>query len=95
MKDKNKTLLDWALEYHSAGINVVRVHYRGKCPSKGREWQRYQTERVTVEQLREWFGPDAGYCNISAVTGPVSGGLTVLDFDSMDYYERWKKRYPG
>jgi hypothetical protein len=89
-----KTLLEWALEYHRAGINVVKAYYKGKCPPKGAEWQRYETERVSQQQLHEWFGPSASYGNISAVTGPISGGLTVIDFDSVSLYKAWAKKHP-
>lgn len=36
--ENKKTLLDWALEYHHTGINVVKVFYKGKFPPKGGEW---------------------------------------------------------
>jgi hypothetical protein len=82
------------LEYDRTGINVVKTYYKGKCPPKGQEWRKYETQRVTKEQLEKWFGPDSGYSNISAVTGPVSGGLTALDFDSPKAYTWWKQKYP-
>jgi hypothetical protein len=91
MTDK-KTILDWAMEYRSKGINPVKVLYKGKFPAKGETWEEYQTERVTIERLEEWFGPDACFGNISAVTGPISSGLTVLDFDSEKTYRWWSDR---
>ncbi|MHC4418929.1 MAG: bifunctional DNA primase/polymerase [Planctomycetota bacterium] len=94
LTSNKKTLLDWALEYHRAGINVVKAYYKGKCPPKGGEWERYETERVTEEQLRQWFGPKASYSNIAAVTGPISGGLTTVDFDSLQVYTWWVSKHP-
>lgn len=89
-----KSNLEWALEYKSKGIKVVRTYYKGKCPGNGGEWERYRTEPITEELLHEWFGPDASYCNISAITGVASGGLTVLDFDSEEAYRWWADKYP-
>ncbi|MBN2127952.1 MAG: bifunctional DNA primase/polymerase [Sedimentisphaerales bacterium] len=93
-RSKKKTLLEWALEYHCAGINVVKAYYKGKCPPKGGQWERYETEQVSEEQIHEWFGPGASHGNISVVTGPISGGLTVIDFDSVALYEAWAKQQP-
>jgi len=93
-RSDDKTLLAWGLEYRRAGINVVKAYYKGKCPPKSGEWERYETEPVPEEQLHEWFGPGASYGNISAVTGPISGGLTVVDFDSVTRYEAWAKQHP-
>jgi hypothetical protein len=92
--NEKKTNLDWALEYHRAGINVVKAYYKGKHPAKGEEWEPYQAERVSEEQLNEWFGADASHGNISVVTGPISGGLTVIDFDDVKIYQAWGRKYP-
>lgn len=93
-KSGPNSILEWALRYHNAGINVIKAHYGGKCPPKGGELQAYLTRRVTEAEIYEWFGPGSSHCNISGVTGPVSGGLTVLDFDSAEAYECWKRRFP-
>lgn len=89
-----RTVLDHALEYHSKSITVVKAFYRGKFPANGDEWRKYRTEPVTVDLLREWFGPEATYGNISAITGTASGGLTVLDFDVDEAYRWWADKYP-
>ena len=34
------------------------------------------------------------FSNISAITGPASGGLTDLDFDSEEVYKCWRKHNP-
>jgi hypothetical protein len=73
---------------------VVKAYYKGKCPPKDGEWEKYKTERVPKAQYYEWFGPGTSYSNMSAVTGPISGGLTVLDFDSKEVYECWQKNDP-
>lgn len=91
---RSDPLIDWALYYHRKGINVVKVYYKGKCPPKDGEWEKYKTERVREAQYYEWFGPGTSYSNISAISGPISGGLTALDFDSEELYEYWKQKYP-
>lgn len=90
----SRTILDHALEYHSKGIKVVKAFYKGKYPANGDEWKRYRTEPITVDLLSEWFGPEATYGNISAITGTASGGLTVLDFDVEEAYQWWVEKYP-
>lgn len=91
---RSDPLIDWALYYHRKGINVVKAYYKGKCPPKDGEWEKYKTERVPEAQYYEWFGPGTSYSNMSAISGPISGGLTALDFDSEELYEYWKQKYP-
>ena len=87
-------LINVALYYHRKGINVVKAYYKGKCPPKNGEWEKYKTERVPESKVYEWFGPGTSYSNMSAISGPISGGLTVLDFDSSKVYEHWQERKP-
>lgn len=87
-------LIDWVLYYDRKGINVVKAYYKGKFPQKNGEWEKYKTERVPESQYYEWFGPGTSYSNMSAISGPISGGLTVLDFDSSTVYECWQQRKP-
>jgi len=91
---RSASLFDWSLYYHRKGIKVVKAIYKGKHPPKNEEWKIYKTKLITEVQLEKWFGPKASYSNISAITGPASGGLTVLDFDSTDVYERWQRNNP-
>ncbi|HIJ72227.1 MAG TPA: bifunctional DNA primase/polymerase [Planctomycetes bacterium] len=92
-KKEENPLLKQALEYHEKGINVAKTFYKGKSPPKGGQWKAYKTERVTEAQLQEWFG-GGRWCNMAAVTGPVSRGLTVLDFDSKTAYHKWSEKFP-
>jgi hypothetical protein len=89
-----KTLLQWALEYRRAGINVVKAYYKGKCPPKDGEWECYRTLSVPEGKLYEWWGPGTSYSNISGVTGPISEGLTGIDFDVDRLYGAWANRHP-
>ena len=89
---RSAPLIDWALYYHGKGITVVKAYYRGKCPPKNGEWERFKTEEMTESKLHGFFGPGSSYSNISAITGPASGGLTVIDFDTSKVYEGWQKQ---
>ena len=92
--DKSARLIDWAFYYHQKGIKGIKAYYKGKFPPKDGEWKVYKTKQITEVQLQEWFGPDIRYSNISAITGPASEGLTVLDFDLTNVYRRWRKNNP-
>ena len=88
--ESEKTILEYALEYHKRGWNVIPIAF-DKKPPKGFKWTKYQTERVTEDQLQEWFA-GGKYRNLGVIAGAVSGGLVIVDFDSMGLYEQWKAR---
>jgi hypothetical protein len=87
---KPKTILEYALTYHRRGWCIIPIGF-DKKPPKGFKWTKYQTVRPTEADLREWF---AKYKSLAVVCGAVSGGLTVLDFDSMEVYERLVSIHP-
>ncbi|UCC22070.1 MAG: bifunctional DNA primase/polymerase [Planctomycetota bacterium] len=90
--DHIKTLLEWALEYYSRGWCVIPIGF-DKKPPRGFKWEKYQITRPDVSDLKKWFA-NGKYKNLAVVGGKVSGGVTILDFDSMDLYEVWKGCYP-
>ena len=93
MAKKNKmTILDYAQEYHKRGWNIIPIGFE-KRPPKGFSWAEYQIQKVTQDNLQEWFGTGK-YRNLAVIVGEVSGGLTIIDFDSMDIYEKWKAENP-
>lgn len=52
-------------------------------------WKPFQDRPPNEAELRHWFArSDAG---IGIVCGLVSGGLVVLDIESPELYERWRK----
>ncbi|SMP41625.1 Bifunctional DNA primase/polymerase, N-terminal [Neorhodopirellula lusitana] len=77
-------LLDHALRYHAMGWSIIPVKIGTK--EKPISWKRYQTERATESTVRRWCRKDV---NIAVVSGPVSGGLVVRDFDEAGAHERW------
>lgn len=78
-----------AIEYLSIGLCVIPVLSRTKRPAL-RRWRQYQRVRPTEYELRHWWdtAPETEY-GIAIVCGQVSGGLVVLDFDTMDLYRQW------
>lgn len=71
-----KSLYEWAKEYHRKGYQVIPLEEGGKrpiCP-----WQRYQKERVDEKSLEGWFF--SGRNNLGVVTGAI-GNVVVVDFD--------------
>ncbi len=81
--------------YHTAsiaarmGISVVPIPANGtKCPLI--KWRVYQQRRATLDEMRRWFvGSQDG---IAFITGAVSNGLEVLDFDTRDIYVQWSEQ---
>lgn len=65
------------------GCSVVPIRAGQKRPQI--EWQTYQTRRSTEEEIRRWFvGTDN---QLGLVTGNVSGGRFILDFDGLNWGE--------
>jgi Bifunctional DNA primase/polymerase, N-terminal len=84
-------LLAAALTYTARGWCVI--------PTAGKKarftWKRFQTERPTEDLLRDWFsGRFDDISGLAVVTGKVSGGLAVRDFDDADAFERWAEEHP-
>ena len=87
---------DEAKRWRDQGISVIPVGWRSKRPAfdalrltgngRGPTWEQYRERLPTDEELRMWFaGPKR---NLGIVTG--TGGLTVLDFDSLEVYAAWQ-----
>lgn len=72
------TVLDAALQYNALGWSIVKLAPGRKKPTQG--WERWQTERQSVEDLRAMFR-GAPRANIGIITGAVSG-LVVVDVDT-------------
>jgi len=73
---EERSILDWAKEYHSKGYSCIPIQEGGKKPSI--KWQKYQKERATLDELTLWF--QGGHSNIGIVTG-FPHSFVVLDFD--------------
>ena len=76
LKDKNKTLLEWAQYYRKIGWSIFPVD-GNKTPLL--KWGEYQKRFPTDEEINRWFS-DPNTKGIAVVTGALSG-LVVLDID--------------
>ena len=58
-------------------------------PTKIRKgtWEPYQNRQPYQDEITRWI--NAGVQSIAVVGGAVSGGLEILDFDVLGYYERF------
>jgi hypothetical protein len=90
-----------ARAYVAAGLSVIPIargtkepatqllpHVYDEATGKSRpSWRMFQERLPIDEELRSWFdGTDAG---VAIVCGEVSGGLAVLDLESVDLFDRW------
>jgi len=83
-----KQVCQIALEYAAAGLSVVPLKLDGsKSPAIG-SWKEYQSRIATSDEIRGWFNHQL--CGIGIVTGAVSNGLEVLDFDQPECFEPWR-----
>ena len=71
-------ILQAALEFHDAGVCVIRANVDGTKAPMG-AWAQYQVHRADREQLIEWFA--TGHPGIGIVTGKVSGNLEMLELE--------------
>ena len=82
-----ETVYQTALLALYSGINPLPIPGDGsKRPLI--KWQRYQKERVSAEEVQRWFLFEH-YPGLAFVTGSVSGGLELLDFDEPQAYHAW------
>jgi len=87
-----QTILDIAIEYLSMGFSIIPIQFRGKKPVLITTWKKYQSTRPSQDELAFWFGRNK-IINIGLVLGKVSGGLIAIDFDIIESFKEWKKKY--
>ena len=87
-----KNTLEHAINYLSQGFNVIPLQPRGKKPAIP-SWKKYQSERVSEDELVRWFG-NGSKNNIGIVTGGISG-ITVIDLDSPEAIKFAKEKLPA
>lgn len=86
------SLLQTALQAWNAGISCLPICADGsKRPTVC--WKAYQQRQPTLAELQRWFqGKQVGDIGIALLTGSVSGGLEICDFDTREIYEAWAIR---
>lgn len=78
-----------ARRYHSAGLSPIPLD--GKRPTV--PWKEYQERVADNSELFEWFSDQEGV-NIGLITGSISGGLLVLDWDDLKAFNTWAEEHP-
>jgi hypothetical protein len=72
------TTTDVAKQYRDWGFSVIPIKLDGSKQPKV-SWKPYTEKFASDQELEAWFsGSDSG---IGVIAGPVSGNLTVIDFD--------------
>ncbi len=89
-ENNENLLLERALSYYRRGWCIILIPYGQKEPHI--RWSKYQQKRPDENTLWQWF--NGNKTNIAVLLGGISGGLSCLDFDEMQDYERWKQLNP-
>lgn len=87
------SVLDYAYHYVRVGMSIIPLKPMTKEPMI--KWKKYQEVLPTSFELDEWFSDNKK--NIAIVTGTVSRRLVVIDFDTVESYEKFVKeveKYP-
>lgn len=87
---RNSPLLDTALEYQQRGWSVIPTDNKKLATCR---WKRFQTEPADEDTLRQLFSNPRAL-GIAVITGPISGGLAIRDFDINASYLRWGSAHP-
>jgi hypothetical protein len=82
-------LFEAAIAYAKLGWSVIPT--RGKCAAGG--WLAFQQRRANATTLKRMFAR-ASVTGLAVITGSVSGGLAVRDFDQAESYDRWAAADP-
>jgi putative DNA primase/helicase len=80
-----------ALDYLANGISIVPIRLDGSKASSV-VWKEYQSRKATPDEVMRWFARPHG---IGIITGDISGGLEVIDFDDADCFEPWRTKTSG
>ncbi|MDZ4344592.1 MAG: bifunctional DNA primase/polymerase [Candidatus Binatia bacterium] len=91
--DMNR-LLETARDYLRVGLCVLPAVSTERRPAV-REWKRWQEWIITPEELEDAFSTTDIADAVAIVTGAVSGGVEMIDFDGMgELFADWKSRVP-
>lgn len=87
---EQNNILQCALDYHRLGWCIIPI---GSDKKPLVQWKKYERQRPTEAQLKRWFG-SGRVKSLAAVCGAVSGKLAVLDLDSKERCDWWRKTHP-
>ncbi len=92
-KDEKQAL---AMRYLEAGISIVPIQPGTKNPyfdllprdeKQKAIWEPYKSRLATEKEISKWFQQE---CGIGIIGGAVSGGLLIIDFESIEAFEQWQ-----
>ena len=75
-----------ATQYRDAGLSVVPLRIDGSKSPAITSWKPFSERLARDSELSQWFDLPRG---IGIVTGIVSGGLEVIDFDDGSLFPSW------
>jgi len=80
------SVLSYIQEYREQGFNLVPLKFRDKVPAV--KWDEYQQRLITDEEIKEYWNGEIRH-NVGIVCGQISGNLTVIDFDTVEAFEKF------
>jgi len=83
---KNLSIYEYAKLYVKNGLNIIPLQPNDKKPRI--EWKDYQEgKRLSDKEIEDWF--KYSFSNVGIICGTVSENLVVIDFDSLELYQKW------
>ncbi len=83
-------MFDQALQYHALKFSLIPVIGKNAAV----KWGKYQRRRPTEKQIQSWFGNGHDYTGVALISGCVSNGLAIRDFDDRAVQSRWQNQHP-
>jgi predicted transcriptional regulator len=83
-------MLEIALDYSAQGLAVIPILPRTKEPAV--RWRAWQSVLPTPSELEVMFAgkPD---CGVAVICGTASGNLAVVDCETQDSFDRFRRRF--
>jgi len=83
-------VLSTALNYRACGLSVIPLELDGSRKPALRTWDPYTAKLATEREITDWFRD--GNHGIGIIGGPVSGGLEIIDLESIEIAKAWQQR---
>jgi replicative DNA helicase len=82
-------MLETAAKYTDLGLSVIPIEPGKKKPRI--KWAVHQERVASQAELKRWFDEEIKDNRLAVVTGQVSGGLEIIDFDDDDAFQEYKR----
>lgn len=83
------SLLETAIQYLSAGLNVLPIKTDGSKKPSVDEWKSLQSRKATEAEIKQWFSN--GSNGIAIIAGSISHGLEIIDLESKEIAKQWQE----